>query len=43
MGTRNKVEPETVTEEFQMPEDAQPGVVPDEKDEIIRKLMDKCF
>jgi hypothetical protein len=38
MGTRNKVEPETVTEEFQMPEDAQPGVVPDEKDEIIKSL-----
>lgn len=38
MATRNKVEPETVTEEFQMPEDAQPGVLPDEKDEIIKSL-----
>lgn len=38
MPTRNKVEPETVTEEFQMPEDAQPGVLPDEKDEIIKSL-----
>jgi hypothetical protein len=38
MATRNKVEPETVAEEFQMPEDAQPGNLPDEKDEIIKSL-----
>ena len=38
MATRTKVEPETVAEEFQMPEDAQPGNLPDEKDEIIKSL-----
>ena len=38
MAARNKVEPETVEEAFQMPEDAQPGELPDEKNEIIKSL-----